>query len=45
MASLNDKYELENGQAYMSGLQALVRLPIIQSRIDKSRGLNTSGFI
>ena len=45
MVSLNDKYELDNGQAYMSGLQALVRLPIVQSKIDKSRGLNTSGFI
>ncbi|MEE2667570.1 MAG: hypothetical protein VYD95_01770, partial [Pseudomonadota bacterium] len=45
MVSLNDKYELDNGQAYMSGLQALVRLPIVQSKIDKSKGLNTSGFI
>ena len=45
MVSLNDKYELDNGQVYMSGLQALVRLPIVQSKIDKSKGLNTSGFI
>ena len=40
MVSLNDKYELDNGQAYMSGLQALVRLPIVQSKIDKSKGIN-----
>ncbi|MBZ6378698.1 indolepyruvate ferredoxin oxidoreductase [Pacificimonas flava] len=42
---LSDKYELETGRVYMSGLQALVRLPIVQKRRDVAAGLNTAGFI
>lgn len=43
--SLNDKFELEDGVAYMSGLQALARIPIVQRRRDIAAGLNTAGFI
>lgn len=43
--SLNDKFELEGGQVYMSGLQALARIPIVQRRRDMAAGLNTGGFI
>jgi len=43
--SLNDKYELEEGMAYMSGLQALTRIPIVQRRRDIAAGLKTAGFI
>jgi indolepyruvate ferredoxin oxidoreductase len=43
--SLNDKYELEDGVAFMSGLQALTRIPIVQRRRDMAAGLNTGGFI
>lgn len=43
--SLNDKFELEGGQVYMSGLQALARIPIVQRRRDLAAGLNTGGFI
>ena len=43
--SLNDKYELEEGRVFMSGLQSLVRLPLIQRRRDQAAGLNTAGFI
>jgi indolepyruvate ferredoxin oxidoreductase len=42
---LTDKYELENGIAFMSGLQALTRIPIIQRRRDIAAGLKTAGFI
>lgn len=45
MVSLQDKYELEDGVAYMSGTQALVRLPIVQRRRDVATGLNTAGFV
>lgn len=44
-ASLDDKYTLEKGRAYMSGTQALVRLPMLQKARDKHAGLNTAGFI
>jgi indolepyruvate ferredoxin oxidoreductase len=43
--TLDDKYTLERGRAYMSGIQALVRLPMLQQERDKAAGLNTAGFI
>ena len=44
-ASLDDKYRLESGRAFMSGVQALVRLPMLQRQRDARAGLNTGGFI
>lgn len=43
--SLEDKYTLGAGRAFMSGVQALVRLPMLQRQRDASAGLNTAGFI
>ena len=43
--TLDDKYSLEHGRAFMSGVQALVRLPMLQRTRDAGRGLNTAGFI
>src|SRR5437762_1840300 len=43
--TLDDKYSLEQGRAFMSGVQALVRLPMLQRTRDAGRGLNTAGFI
>ncbi len=43
--SLDDKYTLERGRAFMSGIQALVRLPILQQTRDAMSGLHTAGFI
>jgi indolepyruvate ferredoxin oxidoreductase len=43
--SLDDKYALDAGRVYLSGTQALVRLPIIQRQRDIASGLNTAGFI
>ena len=42
---LQDKYLLEKGRAIMTGIQALVRLPLVQRRLDQSRGWNSAGFI
>ncbi|MFM2320427.1 MAG: hypothetical protein RLZZ215_3048, partial [Pseudomonadota bacterium] len=41
---LDDKYTLQQGRAYMSGQQALVRLPMLQKLNDQRRGLNRGGF-
>src|SRR5258707_9127257 len=43
--TLDDKYTLRSGRIYLSGVQALVRLPIMQRERDKDAGLNTGGFI
>ncbi len=43
--SLDDKYALATGRAFMSGVQALVRLPMLQRTRDALAGLNTAGFI
>ncbi|MBT5074056.1 MAG: indolepyruvate ferredoxin oxidoreductase family protein [Kordiimonadaceae bacterium] len=43
--SLNDKYELAHGRAFMTATQALVRIPLVQRWRDKAAGLNTAGFI
>ncbi|MEO8278859.1 MAG: indolepyruvate ferredoxin oxidoreductase family protein, partial [Ideonella sp.] len=43
--TLDDKYSLEHGRAFMSGVQALVRLPMLQKKRDALAGLNTGGFI
>jgi indolepyruvate ferredoxin oxidoreductase len=43
--TLEDKYALDHGRAFMSGVQALVRLPMLQRQRDALGGLNTAGFI
>ena len=43
--TLDDKYSLSAGRAFMSGVQALVRLPMLQRQRDARAGLNTGGFI
>ncbi|QDM22699.1 indolepyruvate ferredoxin oxidoreductase family protein [Tardiphaga sp. vice154] len=43
--TLDDKYTLPSGRIYLSGIQALVRLPLMQRARDAKAGLNTGGFI
>jgi indolepyruvate ferredoxin oxidoreductase len=43
--TLDDKYSLDYGHAFMSGVQALVKLPMLQQLRDKLQGKNTAGFI
>ncbi|MBI2199100.1 MAG: indolepyruvate ferredoxin oxidoreductase family protein [Candidatus Rokubacteria bacterium] len=43
--SLESKYTLEQGTIFLSGIQALVRLPLDQHRADRQRGLRTATFI
>ncbi|MDH4655663.1 MULTISPECIES: indolepyruvate ferredoxin oxidoreductase family protein [unclassified Pseudomonas] len=42
---LDDKYRLETGHLYLTGTQALTRLPMLQKQRDKAHGLNTACFI
>ena len=43
--TLDDKYTLERGRAFMTGTQALIRLMMLQRQADEKAGLNTAGFI
>src|ERR1035437_1144803 len=43
--SLNDKYTLERGRAFITGTQAFIRLAMLQRQRDVKAGLNTGGFI
>ncbi|MDE2601657.1 MAG: indolepyruvate ferredoxin oxidoreductase family protein [Bradyrhizobium sp.] len=43
--SLDQKYTQGTGHVFMTGIQALVRLPMAQIRRDRAAGLNTAGFI
>ena len=43
--TLDDKYTLERGRVFLTGTQALIRLPMMQRQRDLAAGLNTAGFI
>jgi len=43
--ALDDRFLLEEGSVYLTGVQALVRLPLDQQRLDKRRGLRMGTFI
>ncbi len=43
--ALDDKYTQDTGRVFMTGIQALVRLPLLQSQRDRVAGLNTAAYI
>src|SRR5438094_318956 len=43
--TLDDKYTVEKGRIYLTGTQALVRLPMMQRQRDAAAGLNTACFV
>ncbi len=42
---LDHRYTRDSGRIYVTGVQALVRLPLMQRQRDQAAGLNTAGFI
>ncbi len=42
---IDDKYEIDTGRIYITGTQALVRLPMMQRRRDEAAGLNTACLV
>jgi indolepyruvate ferredoxin oxidoreductase len=42
---LDDRYTRHSGRVYLTGTQALIRLPMLQRERDLAAGLNTAGFI
>jgi indolepyruvate ferredoxin oxidoreductase len=43
--TLNDRYDRMDGRVYLTGIQALVRLPMMQIARDRALGHHTAGFI
>ena len=43
--ALDDKYTLQSGRVYITGTQALVRLPIMQHLRDRAAGITTGCYI
>jgi len=43
--TLEHRYTRRDGRIYLSGVQALVRLPLMQQLRDTAAGFNTAGFI
>ncbi|AYV49358.1 indolepyruvate ferredoxin oxidoreductase [Caulobacter flavus] len=43
--TLDDKYVLEDGRAFITGVQALLRVLLDRKRLDRLAGLNTAGFM
>ena len=44
-ATLADKYAAPSGQVLMNGIQALVRLTLMQREHDRRHGRNTAGYV
>ena len=43
--SLSDRYDAETGRVLLSGIQALVRIPMEQLRLDRASGRRTAAFV
>ncbi len=43
--SLDDKHQLQEGRAFITGVQALIRILLDQRRLDEQVGLRTAGFV
>lgn len=43
--NLEEKYTAQSGRVLMNGIQALVRLPMLQQQRDQVAGLNTAGYV
>ena len=43
--ALDDRYLADEGRVFLTGIQALARLPLEQLRVDRRSGLNTAAFV
>jgi indolepyruvate ferredoxin oxidoreductase len=44
-AALADRWRIQDGRVFLTGVQALARLPMQQRELDRRGGLNTAGFV
>ncbi|MGH3206810.1 MAG: indolepyruvate ferredoxin oxidoreductase family protein [Trebonia sp.] len=45
VASLDERYQLQDGTIYLTGIQALVRMLLDRARLDREHGLATATFV
>ncbi|MCK1572821.1 hypothetical protein [Bradyrhizobium sp. 174] len=45
MVTLNDKWTVTRGPVLINGMQAIARMLLVQSELDRSRGLKTAGYV
>ena len=45
MFNLNDKYIEIDGEFVLSGIQAIVKLALLQKELDRRNGLRTAGYV
>jgi indolepyruvate ferredoxin oxidoreductase len=45
VATLDDRYQRQDGTIYLTGIQALVRMLLDRARHDRARGLTTAAFV
>ena len=45
LVTLDDKYTQQSGRVFLTAMQALVRLPVMQRQRDLAAGLDTAGYI
>src|SRR5215211_7878853 len=43
--TLDDKYDLDKAQVFVTGYQALIRMCLMQKERDRRAGLNTAGYV
>lgn len=43
--TLEDRYRRDSGRVFLTGTQALVRIPLMQAAMDRNMGLNTAGMV
>ena len=43
--ALSDKYNILENEVFLTGIQALVRLCLVQKKIDSEKGINTAGYV
>ncbi|PCM45396.1 indolepyruvate ferredoxin oxidoreductase family protein [Marinobacter sp. ANT_B65] len=42
---LEDRYLRDSGRVFLTGTQALVRIPLMQAALDRKQGFNTAGMV
>ncbi|MGY3293603.1 indolepyruvate ferredoxin oxidoreductase [Bradyrhizobium sp. LM3.6] len=45
VVTLNDKWTVTRGPVLINGMQAIARMLLVQSELDRSRGLKTAGYV